>query len=289
MSDASSSVQPPPASEARARYQRSAKNYLLDPHFQLKYTGFLVGIATALSVVLGVVLWTTNSEVLRQSHQAVEQGKLTVVQSQETLRRHQQAIEQSQIASDIVKMNIAKEYKDYPELAKIFSEDSEGKEAKLKDEQERLKRDAASLEQRSRELERQALEVTGQQRTLLQVLVAMLSLLVIGVGVGGIVVTHRVAGPIFKMKRLLRQVGEGKLIVRERLRKGDELQHFFEAFEKMVDDLRTRQEAEIARVDEAIEQLEKTRGAQRGAGEADEEGLAVLRKLRSELREQIEA
>lgn len=289
MSDASSSDQRPPAAEARARYQRSAKNYLLDPHFQLKYTGFLVGIAGTLSIVLGIVLWRTNSEILRQSHQAVEQGKLTVAQSQETIRRHQQAIEQSQIASDIVKMNIAKEYKDYPELAKIFNEDSEGKEAKLKDEQESLKHDSATLEQRARELERQADEVTGQQRMLVQVLVAVLSLLVVGVGIGGIVVTHRVAGPIFKMKRLLRQVGEGKLIVRERLRKGDELQHFFDTFEKMVDDLRARQTVEIARVDEAIEKIEKAKGTERGAEDAREDGLAILRKLRSELREQIEA
>jgi geranylgeranyl reductase len=56
--------------------------------------------------------------------------------------------------------------------------------------------------------------------------------------VAGIVFTHKVAGPIFKMKRLLRQVGAGKLVLRERLRKGDELQHFFEVFEEMVAELR---------------------------------------------------
>ena len=45
----------------------------------------------------------------------------------------------------------------------------------------------------------------------------MLALLVIAIGFAGIVFTHKIAGPIFKMKRLLRQVGEGKLVVSERL------------------------------------------------------------------------
>ena len=44
--------------------------------------------------------------------------------------------------------------------------------------------------------------------------------------------------------RLLREVGEGKLHVTERLRRGDELQYLFETFEEMVHKLRTRREGE---------------------------------------------
>jgi nitrogen fixation/metabolism regulation signal transduction histidine kinase len=285
MSDASSTTGQPGATGARPQYQRSARNYLLDRHFQLKYAGLLAGIAAALSIALGIMLWRTSSEILRQSEQAVAQGKKTVAQGQETVRRHQQAIEQSRITDNIVKMNIVKEYPDSPELAKVFEEDTDGKAAKLKDEQERLKREAASLEQQAKQLEQQAAEMAVQQRTLLRVLVVVLSLLVLGVGMAGIVVTHKVAGPIHKMKRLLRQVGEGRLVVRERLRKGDELLHFFEAFEKMVGDLRTRQEAEIAKLDGIIEKLEAGGGERR----VPEEGVTLLKELRSEMRDQIEA
>jgi nitrogen fixation/metabolism regulation signal transduction histidine kinase len=267
--------------DSRPQYQRSAKNYLLDRHFQLKYAGILAGMAAALSIALGAMLWRTSSEILHQSEQAVAQGKLTVAQGQETVRRHQQAVEQSRIASDIVKMNIAQEYKDSPELAKIFEEDTKGKEDKLKQEQDRLQREAASLEQQARQLEQQATDMAKQQRTLLGVLVIVLSLLVVLIGLAGIVVTHKVAGPIFKMKRLLRQVGEGQLIVRERLRKGDELHHFFETFEKMVDDLRSRQEAEIMKLDQLVEKLE--------AASAPEDSIALLKELRREMRQQIEA
>jgi hypothetical protein len=83
------------------------------------------------------------------------------------------------------------------------------------------------------------------------------------------------------MKRLLPQVGEGKLIVRERLRRGDELHDFFAVFEKMVDDLRHRKESEIAAIDKAIAKLE-------AGADAQGEGVSMLKSLRSEMREHVE-
>jgi hypothetical protein len=288
MSDASSTAPQTSSPEVRARYQRSARNYLLDQRFQLKYTGFLVGISLALSVALGLVLWRASSKIIEQSRQAVAQGQLTVRQGQETVKRGQEVVVQSRRVREVVAMNIAKEYKDDPELAKTFGEAGDRDEVKLKDEQSRLESDAATLQLRAAELEQQAAEVAHQQQTLLRVIVAILSLLVIGVGVAGIVFTHKIAGPIFKMKRLLRQVGEGKLVVRERLRKGDELQHFFEAFERMVEDLRTRQQDKIARVDAVLEKIEAAASVPGGSKEVDAEGLALLKRLRSEMQEQLD-
>ncbi len=288
MSDASSTAPQTSAPEVRARYQRSARNYLLDQRFQLKYTGLLVGISLALSTALGILLWNASSKIIEQSRHAVEQGQATVRQGQETVKRGQEVIVQSRRVSEVVAMNIAKEYKDDPELAKTFGEAAQRDENKLKEEQARLERDAATLEQRAQELGRQASVVAENQQMLLRLIVALLSLLVVGVGVAGIVFTHKIAGPIFKMKRLLRQVGEGKLVVREKLRKGDELQHFFEAFEKMVDDLRARQQAKIAKMDAIVERFEAGGRAQSGSREVDPEGLAQLKRLRSEMQEQID-
>ena len=39
------SVSASAAMPATGRHQRRVKNYLLDAHFQLKYTGYLLGIA----------------------------------------------------------------------------------------------------------------------------------------------------------------------------------------------------------------------------------------------------
>ena len=43
------------------RHQRRLRNYLLDSHFQLKYTGYLVGIALLFSISLGLLIWRTSA------------------------------------------------------------------------------------------------------------------------------------------------------------------------------------------------------------------------------------
>jgi nitrogen fixation/metabolism regulation signal transduction histidine kinase len=288
MSEASTARQPARA-ESTGRHHRSAKNYLLDRHFQLKYTGLLVGIALALSVALGIVLWITSSKVIEQSQRAVEQGRETVKQGQVTVERGKQVIIESRKVSQVVAMTIKENYKDNPDLARQFDEDAAKDEAKLKSEQERLEGEAVVLQRRAEELKQQATELAAQQRTLLIGLIVILALLVVGIGCAGIIFTHKIAGPIFKMKRLLRQVGEHKkFVVREKLRKGDELHHFFEAFEKMVEDLRLHQQTEIARVDEVLARLETTPMSQHGTKEVDAEGILLLKKLRGEMQDQVE-
>jgi nitrogen fixation/metabolism regulation signal transduction histidine kinase len=99
-----------------------------------------------------------------------------------------------------------------------------------------------------------------------------LALLVVLIGFGGIVVTHRVAGPIYKMKMNLKAVADGHLRIPTPLRKGDELVEFFEAYRKMVIALRGRQEDEILRLEKAIVSLE----TKTGASELD--GLNTLKR-----------
>jgi hypothetical protein len=284
MSEASRSAAPAPA----GRHHRSARNYLLDTHFQLKYTGFLVGIALFLSIALGLIVWNTSRKVIEQSRSAVEQGQETVERGQETVERGKQVLVQSKRVSQVVSMNIAKEYKDDPELAKTFSESAAEDERKLAEEQIRLERDAADLKKQAEELRAKAVSMEEQQRIFLVGLWIMLTLLVVTIGVAGIIFTHKIAGPVFKMKRLLRQVGEGKLVLRERLRKGDELQHFFEAFEKMVEALREHQKGEIAKVDAIIEKLDEAPMSTRGNKEMDSDGIAMLKKLRRDMQAQVE-
>ncbi len=248
----------PQKPQASGRYNRSLKNYLLDVHFQLKYTSYLVGVAVVLSLALGGLLWSASREVIAQSQKLVAQG-------QEIVARGQEVVRESQKVSAVVKMNIVREYGGNPELAAVFEEGSRAQDRRLDDQQAKLKSDAIALAKRAEDL------LTEQRRTF-AILVVALSLLVLGVGIVGIMVTHRIAGPIFKMKRLLGNVGEGKLTLREKLRKGDELQHFFDAFEKMVTSLRARQGHEIAELDAAIAVLEAHGAA------ADLEALRALRR-----------
>jgi len=244
------------------RHQRRLRNYLLDAQFQLKYTGYLVAIAVVLSASLGYILWRTSDAVLAQSHSTVNKGEQVVSFGK-------QVVEESRKVSAVVQMNIVKDeaYKDNPELLEAFKTDAQAQDDRLKKQQEQLEAQAASLKQ-------QSADIANQQKTMLTSLTAVLVLLVLGIGIAGILVTHKIAGPIFKMKRQIREVGEGKLKIPGKLRKGDELVDFFDAFNDMVVAWRKRQEDEIALLDAAMGKLE---------GKADAADLELLKKLRAEM------
>src|ERR1700712_2428248 len=226
------------------RHQRRFRNYLLDSHFQLKYTGYLVGIALLFSISLGLLIWRTSVAVIAQSHQAVHQGEQVV-------ERGRQVVAESQKVSEVVKMNIIKDpvYSDNPALLDAFKADADKQD-------ERLKAQQVALEGQATALRDQAAALTDKQHAMLYTLVGALALLVILIGMAGILVTHKVAGPIYKMKRQINDVGEGRLAIPGKLRKGDELVEFFETFETMVVNLRHRQEVEIQKLENAITTLE---------------------------------
>jgi nitrogen fixation/metabolism regulation signal transduction histidine kinase len=197
----------------RPQYKRSFKNYLIDSRFQLKYTGMILGVAIVISTVLGIFLWQTSGEVVQESQKVVEQSKKV---------------------SDVVQMSIKDDpvYGVNPDLAQAFN--------------------SAAAEQDNKILAQQA-ALVRQQHTMLYALVGALAVMVFLIGALGIFITHKVAGPIYKMKLLLRQVTDGKLKVGARLRKGDELQDFFDVFATMVESLRDRQAREVEELDRAIE------------------------------------
>jgi len=250
------------------RGQRRLRNYLLDPHFQLKYSGYLAGVALLISVCLGAVLWRTSQAVIDQSRRAVQQGEQVVARSREV-------VEESRKVSLVVQMNIVKDpvYSDNPALLEAFKADTERQDQRFVVQQK-------TLEAQAQELKRQSQAIETRQRTTIVTLCVALVLLVVLIGLAGIVVTHRVAGPIHKMRRQIREVGEGRLRLPVPLRKGDELVSFFSAFETMVKNLRSRQEAEIAQLDAAISGLESR---------VSSDELESLRRLRGDMQRALDA
>jgi methyl-accepting chemotaxis protein len=205
--------------------------------------------------------------VIAQSRQALQQGEQVVARSREV-------VEESRKVSLVVQMNIVRDpvYSDNPALLEAFKADSERQE-------ERLSAQQRTLESQAGDLKRQSANIERQQRTMLITLCAALALLVVLIGLAGIVVTHRVAGPIHKMRRQIRDVGEGNLRPPTPLRKGDELVSFFAAFEKMVANLRQRQQAEIEQIDGVLAAL---------APKVAEPELDGLRRLRVEMQRSLE-
>ncbi|MFH0903456.1 MAG: hypothetical protein V2A73_22735 [Pseudomonadota bacterium] len=83
----------------------------------------------------------------------------------------------------------------------------------------------------------------------------VLTMLIVGLGIMAIlmlylvVLTHRVAGPLYKMGSYFDDIREGKLPKTRRLRKHDELRDFYEHFRQMTETLRSRNHEDIERID----------------------------------------
>jgi nitrogen fixation/metabolism regulation signal transduction histidine kinase len=188
--------------------KRRFKNYLLDPVFQLKYTGMVMGVTLVVAGVLGYIAY-------QQSHAQTEMLTVNMAMAGET---------------------------------------------------------AEFIEQTARE---------ADQVLLLQIIAGVL-ILALSLGITGILVTHRVVGPAYKMKSLFRDVSEGHLRVRGRLRKGDELKDVFDEFEVMIEKLRARQREEITQLEAIIERA-------KGGGDAYRERADGLVSDLDELRGRMEA
>jgi nitrogen fixation/metabolism regulation signal transduction histidine kinase len=70
-----------------------------------------------------------------------------------------------------------------------------------------------------------------------------------------VIMTHKVAGPLFKVSTYFDQMAEGRLGVVTPLRRGDMLQDFFGDFKSMHESLRARSQADLAAMEHALAAL----------------------------------
>jgi HAMP domain-containing protein len=87
-------------------------------------------------------------------------------------------------------------------------------------------------------------------------IIAGVLLLTLALGLTGIMVTHRVVGPTYRMKRLFAHVADGRFEVNTGIRKGDELQELYHSFAEMVESLRDRRAEEIEQLEETLSKME---------------------------------
>ncbi len=122
------------------------------------------------------------------------------------------------------------------------------------------------------------LEQFAQQedREIRNAIISGVLLLTLALGLTGIMVTHKVVGPAYRMRRLFAHVAGGKLEITTGIRKGDELQELYHSFAEMVESLRDQRAEEI-------EQLERTLISMESAGVQSAyitELRAVLERIR---------
>lgn len=192
-------------------------------------------------VVVALIISGTMGGVLYQTTRAVVTESTALV-------------DESRKVSEVSRMNVKDLAADSPELMTEFNREVEAHDRALADQQTSLVR---------------------RQHYMIVSLVGGLALMVVLIGMLGIYFTHKVAGPVYKMKRLLRKVGTGDLHVDARLRKGDELQDFFEAFTEMVASLRAFEAEQLSQIENSLAAMERGQGP---------EATVALRRVRDAMR-----
>lgn len=143
---------------------------IVDRQFQFKYTAVIVGIAAAISLVLGYFLWKSYMEM----NEVIDLASLS------------------------------------PEVNdKLNSDDA---------------------------------------RFVFTITLVFLVVEVAVLGVMGLLITHRVCGPIFVLQRHMDTISAGTYPTTRPLRAGDEFRGAFESFTKMIDSLRKRDSDDLDRL-----------------------------------------
>jgi hypothetical protein len=129
-------------------------------------------------------------------------------------------------------------------------------------------------------------QFSNSDRVVLWGIVGFGIVLVLSIGAVGILITHKVAGPLYKISSLFGRVRDNRLgPAPAGLRKGDELQDFYTSFREMHQAIRGRVEEDVRALAEAVSSLEtaadaKSPGVQRALDE--------LRRLRKRKEDSLE-
>jgi HAMP domain-containing protein len=193
--------------------KRRLRNFLLDTRFQLKFTGFILTATAVVACLLGAMLWRTTRTVVEESETAVESRLKAAETSKE-------------LGNAALSNELMKQFND-PAFERQLKEQSLAIDARY--EAEKLA------------IEAQRGELLRKQRRLVVVLVGGLVALCLIIAGATIVSTHRIVGPLYRIRRLVQDIAAGKLSTNPgQTRPGDEFKDLFEEFTRMLDQLRLR-------------------------------------------------
>jgi hypothetical protein len=111
--------------------------------------------------------------------------------------------------------------------------------------------------------------------------------LVLSISAVGILITHKVVGPLYKISSLFARVRDNRMMpAPSGLRKGDELQEFYSSFREMHEAVRERVIADVKAVGSAVAAIE---GSGVAGTPAVQRALDELRQLKERKEESLEA
>ena len=111
-------------------------------------------------------------------------------------------------------------------------------------------------------------------------LIAFVIAIFLSLVIWGILITHRIAGPIFIISRYVDSIADGKIPETRPLRKKDELKEFFDKFSRMLDALKERENVDLVAINDTLKTLDNLKEIipQDKRGEIERE-IAELNKI----------
>lgn len=123
-------------------------------------------------------------------------------------------------------------------------------------------------------------ELARNDTTLVTLMVGITVLMAGALGLVGVLITHRVAGPVYVMSHYISVLARGRYPLMRPLRKQDELKAFFERFQEAVESMRSREAKEADELRRAVEVL-----APLATSDAAKEALGGLQAMQARKRD----
>lgn len=299
---------------AGQNYKRSWKNLLINKSYQLKFTLFMVGLATVLMVGLGFWVMKVANETTAVSIASVRGTPCPIIAD---LRPDvEEPIDLTPPPPPVVTPSVAPPTDlpmQLPEEGQPAPAPAPDPDAAVEDEEPTADEEAEGEEEgddrprRAVVMTESTIEMTPEgpppivvppdfgetiarryvceqkiagaisdleagRLRILYVLIATGLLLVFGLAIYGIKMTHRVAGPLFKVGLYLAKMRDGRFDKVWNLRKGDQLVDFYEHFKSAHGGVVAMQKDDIAKLMAVITAAE-------AAGAADDPQIVKLRDL----------
>jgi nitrogen fixation/metabolism regulation signal transduction histidine kinase len=262
------------ASPGGQRKQRKLRNLLIDKDIQLRFTWTAMLIISLVCVSLALVLYWQGQvahrlfDSQRRASTALFKQQLTEHTRLLNTTRKQAASDAQkllQAATGMLDLQLKDKDPDVREAAKL------AKQTLLKDDKQRIKRQLtanASFLKKRKQINKEQIQLAAKQNAeasrlekrqtlvILLLLAGFCILMLVLVFIFSIRVTHRVAGPLFKLGRYVDAIKENQLGELSDLRKNDLIQEFYQRFKGMHTALKERTQEDADLLAEVLKEAE---------------------------------
>jgi len=217
---------PPPSGDQRTRKTRKLRNFLLDVPVQMRFASRLVSVTVLVAGALLVGLALTSQSLFKQINNSLDAQSMVVLTNQEL----EICRTNTQLAAPEAQANP-------DELTRIQRASHE--------------RHAILVKEQEAAIEFGKNVISGQRLLIFEMIILVVSFVVI-ITLLSIVWTHRIVGPLYRLKQLMRDITEGRPPTGPTtLRNGDELKDVFEQFTTMMKALDDFTKSDLAELDAA--------------------------------------